>query len=89
MRRKLLEAGKHHIAVPGEGEHQGLLRLCGRRKDLAILCIFTGIAVFLSDGVDSRDRVENIRTCISLKGSKSVDIEDIVLCGLVREIAVF
>ena len=23
MRRKLLEAGKHHIAVPGEGEHQG------------------------------------------------------------------
>ena len=43
----------------------------------------------MENGLDADDGIENIRPCVSFKCRKALQVEDVVLGGLVAEVAIF
>ena len=68
-------------------KHQRLLCIILSRSDRSVKNSAI-LSIFLEDRLNSNDCIKNIRSCISLKGSKSVNIKDIILRSLVRKISV-
>ena len=57
-------------------------------KNLRSLCISAILRIFLEDGLDTHDRIKDIRSCISLKRCKAVHIKDIILGCLIGKISI-
>ena len=69
----------------GDGQHQILGLGVGGSLDGQVLpCAVAG-----QDGLDTDDGVENVRTGVALKSGEALQIEVIVLGGLVGKITVF
>ena len=90
VRSDLPVSAVHHSIKTGEIAHKILLRLACGAADHAVLC---GRASFLSrilgqDGFDPHDRVQDIGTRVTLERRESLDVEDVILGGLIGEIAV-
>ena len=89
VRRDLLKGILHHAVETGNLQHQRFLAVVGCLVDGDSLQAVSGLLIFVQDGFDPDDRVQDIRTGISLEGSESVKVKDIILAGLVGKIAVF
>lgn len=69
----------HHLVIFYQRKHQCFLTLAGLLIYLKSCDRFSFFLVFVQDRFDTHDGVQNIRSCVSLKGSKSVYIEDIII----------
>ena len=79
-----LQGGFHGGSEFGDGEHQVLgMGVGGHLNGQVLVC-----AVLCDDGLDADDGVEDIRTGVALEGGEAVHIEDIVLGGLIAQVAV-
>ena len=86
---KLLEGVLQNSVEPGQHQLQRLLALILRRRDPARVQGAALSLIFIQDGLDADDGIQNVRTCISLKGGKPVDIKHIILGRLIGQVAVF
>ena len=78
----------HHLVIFYQRKHQCFLALAGLLIYLKSCDRFSFFLVFVQDRFDPHDGVQNIRSCVSLKGSKSVYIEDIIFGSLIGQIPV-
>ena len=69
-------------------QHQCLFCCIFCCKNLRSLCISAILRIFLEDGLDTHDRIKDIRSCISLKRCKAVHIKDIILGCLIGKISI-
>lgn len=70
---------------PCDGQHQFLLQFRVRRADGQML----PVAEFGQDALDPHNGIENIRPGIAFKRRKAIQVKDIILGGLVGQVAVF
>ena len=90
MRRDLCIRIVHHRAKSRQVRHKILLGFALRQADPEIRQVSSSCRGILAEnGLDPYDGVQDIRTCVSLERSESLDIENIVLRGLVGQISVF
>ena len=87
--RQLLPCALHRLRVLREFQIQGLFRgTAGRAQIRRGHFRAAGFRVFPEDRLDADGGVKDVRTGVSFKGSKAVDVEDVILGRLVRKIAV-
>ena len=87
--RKLFIYIFHDTVEPGQLPHERLLALIFAFHDPGIRCLSPLLPVFLQDGLDPDDGIQDIGAGISLRGCKAVHIKDIILGRLVGQVAVF
>ena len=73
------------VRTAGQGQHQ-VGSLLGFRRQQGVGLHLAGILG--QDGLDPDDGIENIGAGIALKGGKALQVEDIILGGLVAQVAV-
>src|SRR5699024_9704788 len=88
MRRFLFVSVLHSASELRKLQHEILLAVVHRRQKLRVLHCSALFSVTVQDGFDPDNGIKNIRTCISLERSKAVDIENIILGGLIGQVAV-
>ena len=93
MRCLFIVSSFHHIPKFGKCQVQINLAPAVRCHQLLCFPFFCHtaaiLAVFCQKGFDADNRIQNIRTCISLKGRKSLDIKNVIFGCLIGQIAVF
>ena len=73
----------NRISESGKLQHQIFLACIYCRKDFTCIQIAAFFFVTVQNRFDTHDRIENIRTGISLKRSKPVNIKYVILCSLI------
>ena len=89
MRCFLLECVLHNAVETGYGKHQSFLAVALRCQKCAFLQFISLFFIFSEDGFCTNDRVQDVRTGVSLEGSKSLNIEYIIFRCLVGQVTVF
>lgn len=79
VRCSLLVYCVDHVVELQHLEHQRLLIDVHRRKDLKAFQASAVLLILVQDGFDPDDRIEDIRSRVSLKGGKSVHIKNVIL----------
>ena len=79
VRRDLLEGILHHAVETGNLKHQRFLAIVGCLVDGDSLQAVSSLLIFVQDGFDPDDRVQDVRTGVSLEGSEAVKVKDIIL----------
>ena len=73
----------------GQGQHQCLFTLAGCLSDHCLFYTSALLFIFVQDGLDPDNGIQNVRTCISFKRSKPLNIKHVIFGSLVGKIAVF
>ena len=89
MGRDLLISLIDRGSKPGQFQHQALFTVAGCQSDLRVFQTAAGSLIFGEDRFDPDNRVQNIGTGVSLKGSKFVHIKNVILGSLIGQISVF
>ena len=89
VRRELLAGSFHHGNKLGQLHHQSLLGIVVRRRKRCLGDFSALLPVLIQNRFDTHDGIKDIRAGVSLEGNELVDVEDIVLARLVRQVSVF
>ncbi len=87
--RLLLRRALYHGAELHQGHFQHFFRKVACLQECLFLQLSSLLLIFVQNGLDSHNGVENIRSRISLKRGEPVNVEHIILGNLVGKIPVF
>ena len=79
----------HHTVELACFQHQCFFAGICRYTDLSVADIIACYLIFVQDGLDTYDGVQNIWTCVSFKRSETVDIKYIILGSLIGQVTIF
>ena len=70
-------------------QHKVLLACIDSRKDFSCFKISAFFFITIENGFDTNDRIQDIRTCISFEGSKTINIKHIIFGCLIGQVTIF